>query len=158
MVDKNGIEIKTGMIVEITGAYFKNDNGLYFVDRSPRDPSWIGSDYSLKKISKTGKISRAKYSTCFWPIMVFTTDRCKAAEAHRWNEIHAQIEVKTIKNMAEVAAHFEKKAEDLTKYIHRSTYDFGEDSPHVVEQKAIQAHYRAVAASIFQQKGGPQDE
>ena len=29
MLDKNGIEIKTGDVVEITGAYFKNDNGLY---------------------------------------------------------------------------------------------------------------------------------
>lgn len=32
MFDKNGHEIKTGDIVEITGAYFKNDNGLYFVE------------------------------------------------------------------------------------------------------------------------------
>lgn len=147
-VDKNGIEIRTGQIVEITGAYFKNDNGLYFVDRSPGDPSWIGSDYSLKKISKTGKISKAKHNICFWPIGIFVSDRCKAAEAHRWNEKHAQIEVKSIKNMAEVVAHFEKEAEDLTEHIRRATYDFGEDSPHVVEQKAIQAHYRAVAASI----------
>ena len=40
MFDKNGHEIKTGDIVEITGAYFKNDNGLYFVDNSPGDPNW----------------------------------------------------------------------------------------------------------------------
>ena len=38
MLDKNGIEIKTGDVVEITGAYFKNDNGLYFVERSAGDP------------------------------------------------------------------------------------------------------------------------
>ena len=82
MLDKNGVEIRTGCIVEITGAYFKNDNGLWFVEHSPGDPSWCGSDYCLKKIGKTGKISKAKYSTCFWPIMVFTTDRFKAAEAH----------------------------------------------------------------------------
>ena len=49
MLDKNGVEIRTGCIVEITGAYFKNDNGLYFVQRSPGDPSWSGSDYCLKK-------------------------------------------------------------------------------------------------------------
>ena len=104
MLDKNGVEIRTGCIVEITGAYFKNDNG---------DPSWSGSDYCLKKIGKTGKISKAKYSTCFWPIMVFTTDRFKAAEAHEWNAAHAQIEVKAIKNMAEVASYFSGKAEAL---------------------------------------------
>ena len=60
MKDKNGIEIKTGMIVKISGAYFKNDNGLYYVDNSPGDPSWSGRDYSLHKISKAGKISTAK--------------------------------------------------------------------------------------------------
>ena len=44
MLDKNGVEIRTGCIVEITGAFFKNDNGLYFVDRSPGDPSWCGQE------------------------------------------------------------------------------------------------------------------
>ena len=54
MLDKNGVEIKTGDIVEISGAYFKNDNGLYFVTHSPGDPTWSGRDYSLKRISKYG--------------------------------------------------------------------------------------------------------
>ena len=71
MQDKNGIEMKTGDIVEITGAYFKNDNGLYFIDCSPGDPNWCGSDYSLKRISKSGKISKAKKNLCFWPIGMF---------------------------------------------------------------------------------------
>ena len=60
MQDKNGIEMKTGDIVEITGAYFKNDNGLYFIDCSPGDPNWCGSDYSLKRISKSGKSVRQR--------------------------------------------------------------------------------------------------
>ena len=85
MLDKNGVEIRTGCIVEITGAYFKNDNGLYFVQRSPGDPSWCGRDYSLKKISKAGKISKAKYSLCFWPIVSVVSDRWKTAEANAWN-------------------------------------------------------------------------
>ena len=58
MLDKNGIEIKTGDIVEITGAYFKNDNGLYYVEHSAGDPDWSGSDHSLRKISKRGKSAR----------------------------------------------------------------------------------------------------
>ena len=49
MLDKNGVEILTGMVVEITGAYFKNDNGFWFVDNSPGDPSWFGSDQCLQK-------------------------------------------------------------------------------------------------------------
>ena len=50
MKDKNSKEIKTGMIVKISGAYFENDNGLYFVENSPGDPSWCGSDHCLKRI------------------------------------------------------------------------------------------------------------
>lgn len=42
MVDKNGVEMKTGDIVRVSGAYFKNDNGLWFIERSPGDPSWCG--------------------------------------------------------------------------------------------------------------------
>lgn len=68
MLDKNGMEIKTGMVVEIKDAFFKNDNGLYFVEHSAGDPDWCGSDHSLRKISKRGKISQAKHNLCFWPI------------------------------------------------------------------------------------------
>ena len=71
MLDKNGMEIKTGMVVEIRGAFFKNDNGLYFVEHSAGDPDWCGSDHSLRKISKRGKISQAKHNLCFWPIGIF---------------------------------------------------------------------------------------
>ena len=149
MLDKNGVEIRTGCIVEITGAFFKNDNGLYFVQRSPGDPSWSGSDYSLKKIGKTGKISKAKYSLCFWPIMVFTNDRFKAAEAHEWNAAHAEIEVKAIKNMGEVSAYFQSKADGLNDNIRWTVYNFGDDHPEVAQLKALQAHYEAVAKSVI---------
>ena len=63
MLDKNGIEIKTGDVVEITGAYFKNDNGFYYVEHSAGDPGWSGRDHSLRKISKRGK--SARQSTIF---------------------------------------------------------------------------------------------
>ena len=148
MKDKNGIEIKTGMIVEITGAYFKNDNGLYYVDNSPGDPSWSGRDYSLHKISKRGKISTAKHRVCFWPISVFVSDRAKAAEAKRWNAEHATIEVTSIENMAEVAAYFQEAAERIKKTAQRTAWDFGESSDIVKKYKAMQAHYEAVARAI----------
>ena len=62
--------------------------------------------------------------------MVFTTDRFKAAEAHEWNAAHAEIEVKAIKNMGEVAAYFQ-------------------NHPEVAQLKALQAHYEAVAKSVI---------
>lgn len=151
MVDKNGVEIKTGDIVEITGAYFKNDNGLYFVESSPGDPSWSGSDYSLKKVSRAGKISKAKHSICFWPIKIFLSDRIKVAQGHQWNKEYAQIEVQgQLKDMREIAAHFQTMADNMTKHIRRTIYDWGENSTDVQKQKAIQAHYEAVAEAVME--------
>ena len=113
MLDKNGMEIKTGMVVEIKDAFFKNDNGFYFVEHSAGDPDWCGSDHSLRKISKRGKISQAKHNLCFWPIGIFISDRFKAAEARTWNKEHATIEIRTEIDRSEVAAYFNQMAEDL---------------------------------------------
>ena len=148
MKDKNGIEIKTGMIVRVSGAYFKHDNGLYFVDNSPGDPSWSGSDYSLHKICKNGKISTTVYCICFWPIKSFVSDRRKTAEANSWNAQHAEIEVVQIANMAEVKARFQEKAANLEKTIQREAWDLGEDSKVVQTHRALQAHYEAIAATM----------
>lgn len=148
MKDKNGVEIKSGMIVEISGAYFKNDNGLYYVEHSPGDPGWCGKDHCLKKISKAGKISKAKYSICFWPIMV-TVNGPKYYDAKRWNAENAQIEVKpALANMSEVAGCFREKAEILSRKIERNSWHFGEDHPGVQQDLAVMKHYEAVVASI----------
>ena len=151
MLDKNGVEIKTGQIVEITGAYFKNNNGLYFVAHSPSDPDWCGSDYVLTKISKTGKISKAKYNLCFWPIISVVSNYWKTAEANAWNKEHAQIEVKTIKNMSEVSAYFRAKADELDDPIRYLTYNFGEDHPEVVRNKALRDHFAGLAKSVMEE-------
>lgn len=142
MLDKNGIEIKTGDIVEITGAYFKNDNGLYFVANSPQNPFWSGSDHCCHKISKAGRISKAKHHLCFWPISVFVNDRTLRAEANQWNAEHAQIEVKTIDNMAEVIGYFQQELNDLQGSIQRMIWDYGEESEPVKKYKTMaQAYY-----------------
>lgn len=145
MLDKNGVELRAGQVVEITGAYFKNDNGFWFVEKAPGDPSWIGSECCLKKISKTGKVSTAKRNICFWPICVCVSDRFKSAEARRWNRDHAQIEVKVIQNMAGVAAHFEGLAEVEDERITWEARHFGEDHPEVARLRETKAHYLAVA-------------
>lgn len=118
------------------------------MENSPGDPSWCGSDHSLKKISKAGKISVAKHNICFWPIGVFVSDRCKRAEAVRWNRTHAQIEVKKIKNVAEVAAFFEGQAEVMDERISWDVRRFGEDHPDVVREREMKAHYLSVAEAV----------
>ena len=148
MLDKNGVELQAGMVVEITGAYFKNDNGFWFVENAPGDPSWCGSDCCLKKISKAGKISVAKRNICFWPIGVFVSDRCKAAEADRWNKANAQIEVKAIKDVSGVVAHFRGLAETQGDRIRWTERHFGEDHPEALQLREMGAHFLAVADAV----------
>jgi|GEM_PF-3197951 len=90
---KNTIEMKTGDIVKIEGGFFKADNGTFLVKHSPGDPSWSGSDYSLRKCNKKGVESESKYSTSFWPLMVTVSSRDKRIEAMEHNEANATIEI-----------------------------------------------------------------
>lgn len=152
MLDKNGTEIKTGDIVEITGAYFKKDNGYYFVCCVPGDVFWSGSDCCLVHISKSGKISRAKHKFCFWPIDTFVSDWVKRAEAREWNERHAQIEVKTGINLSEIIAFFQKNADDIKACCWRDVWDFGEDSDAVKSNRKMIARYEEIVAEL-RQKG-----
>lgn len=148
MTDKNGIEIKTGSIVEITGSFFKTDNGLYYVEHSAGDPDWCGKDHYLHKISKAGKISKAKRSGAFWPLMACVSDRAKNAEARRWNAEHATIEVKAIANMTEVVELFKEKAARVIKEADQLAWHYGEESEYIKKQRVIARHYEAVAAGI----------
>ena len=156
MKDKNIIELKTGDVVEITGAYFKNDNGWYFVEHSPGDPNWSGKDYCLCKIKRTGELSTAKKNLCFWPIAVFVSSRAKSAEANAWNREHAKIEIKRIPHRAPIAAYFAAEADSLNATIQRYTWDFGEDCQTVKDSIAYQNFLRSVAARIRAEDGQPE--
>lgn len=150
MKDKNGTEIKTGMIVEITGAFFKNDNGLYFVTASPGDCFWNGKEHCLTRISKAGKISTAKYRICYWPILICSGSRIKRYEGRLWNEKCAEIEVKQIKNMEGVIAYFQEARDRAKDALDRTVLRFGEDSPFTDNDRAILAEYEEV---IFEIRG-----
>lgn len=93
MLDRNGIEIKTGMIVRIEGGYFKADNGTFLVKHSPGDKVWSGNDYSLTKCNKKGDESTSKYSTAFYPIMITVSNREIRAIARQHNKENATIEI-----------------------------------------------------------------
>ena len=148
MTDKNNVEIKAGDIVEITGAYFKHDNALYFVEHIPGDPGWNGGDICLHMIGKSGKLSSTKYSTCFWPLKAYVNDREKAARANLWNSEHAQIEVRTDINQSFVAGWFRKAADDLSVTIEWYKLHFGEDCQDVKRELKTEAHLLAVAARL----------
>jgi hypothetical protein len=148
MNDKNNRPMKTGDVVEITGAYFKNDNGLYFVEHTPGDPNWSGRDHCLRRIKRNGELSTAKDNICFWPISVYVNSRDKRAAANQWNQAHAEIEIKTFPNTAHIAKFFAAEADSLNATIKRYTWDFGEDCQTVKDTKETQAFYRSVADGL----------
>lgn len=148
MTDKNNRTMKTGDVVEITGAYFKNDNGLYFVEHTPGDPNWSGRDHCLRRIKRNGELSTAKDNLCFWPIHAFVNSRDKRATANQWNQEHAEIEIKTFPHTAHIAAYFASEADNLDATIKRYTWDFGEDNQTVKDTKETQAFYRSVADGL----------
>lgn len=148
MTDKNNRTMKTGDVVEITGAYFKNDNGLYFVEHTPGDPNWSGRDHCLRRIKRNGELSTAKDNICFWPISAYVNSRDKRAAANQWNREHAEIEIKRFPNTAHIAKFFAAEAASLDATIKRYTWDFGEDNQTVKDAKETQAFYRSVADGL----------
>lgn len=90
----------------------------------------------------------AKHNICFWPIGVFVSDRCKAAEADRWNKANAQIEVKAIKDVSGVVAHFRGLAEAQGDRIRWTERHFGEDHPEALQLREMVAHFQAVADAV----------
>jgi len=143
LIDKNGREIKTGDAVVITGAYFKNDNATYFVTHSPGDVTWTGKNYSLIKMSKTGKISKSKNKYGSWPIGIYTNDRKKQEEGTKWNKEHAQIEIVNI-NINERVEYFNKEMQDYIDFIKNNIHRFGADSDVIKQQKDMAEHCQHV--------------
>ena len=148
MTDKNGIEIITGMTVRIENAYCKSDNGLYFVHRSPGDPTWCGHDYSLIKICKNGKPSKGKYNIAFWPLTHFMSDRRKAAEAKAWDKENATIDVVTGIDMQYIIEALQEEHDTLAKQTERQAWDWGEENAHVQQSRKSVAWYEELIERI----------
>ena len=148
MLDKNGIEIKTGMTVKISGGYFKSDNGLFVVVHSPGDPGWLGKEYGLTKIGKSGKLSTAKGKTAFWPLMVTTNSWQKRAEAKRHNKEHAEIEIITTIPTQHISAHFRTMAQEATEYKEWLERNFAPDNPEIKTAQERINLYNGVAEAL----------
>ena len=145
MKDRNGIEIRTGDVVRVSRAYFKCDNGLWFVECSPGDISWCGSYHSLHKISKSGKISTANRSVSSWPLMSYVSDRMKSALANEWNKANAEIEIVHGIDRTEITAHFRELASGCDERHKREVWNWGEDSKWAKLELDMKDHFLRVA-------------
>ena len=158
MTDKNNREMKTGDIVKIENAYFKNDNGLYFIEHTPGDRSWCGSDYSLRKICKNGRISSAKYSITFWPLSAVTNDREKNAAAREHNKNNATIEIVYTVDRSQVIEHFESEATAAAETAENYKWHFGEGSEVTQKQRSLAVFYQSIADRMKDEDRTPAQE
>ena len=151
MTDKNGKEIKAGQVVLITGAFYKNDNGLWLVTNVPGAPDWHGKDVSLARISKSGKLGTAKGRCGFWPLMSLTNSRAKNIEATAWNAEHASIEVLdsgAIKSWAAVKELFQNEANGNREFAKVAELEYGWNMEEVYRLKEMAAYQQGIADGI----------
>lgn len=148
LTDKNNREMKTGDIVKIENAYFKNDNGYYYIAHTPGDITWCGSDYSLKKINKSGKISTAARSIAFWPLKAFCNDKLKNAAANEHNKQYATIEIIDDINTDGIIEEFQREADANTEAANTYSFRFGETSEITCKTEAIAAFYQSIADGL----------
>jgi len=125
--DKNGNEVRCGDIVEVKGAYFKRHNGLYWVEQDGTNESYCGTGLTMLKICKNGKISKAKYNICFYPIWTCTSDRMKNAIADEHNKENATIEIRHDIDNSYVKDEIKQKIENDKSQIEYWEGRFGAD-------------------------------
>ena len=147
MIDKNGKEIKTGQIVKITGAYFKNDNGLFLVDRTPGVPNWSGNYCSLKRINRNGTLSKNN-PIGSWPIHVFVNDWQKKIDAKNWNSEHAEIEVIEWDKWTHILEYFREQEREALGLVKWYEDNFGGDAPLAKTCKELAELWRRLAEGI----------
>lgn len=149
MKDKNGVEIRTGDIVEVAGGFFKSDNGLYFVTHSPGDAGWSGESYGLRKLKKNGELSQYKGRNIgFWPLSVTVTNIQKKYQARKWNKEHSQIEIKNNVTNKFVAQYFKDELNGRKAYGEELRREYGEQNGEYKQEMEYQKHCRDVVRYI----------
>lgn len=139
---------KTGDIVEISGAFFKCDNGLFLVNKSYENPHYDceKGEYAFLKISKNGKIS--KKSCTLFPLRAFVNDAKKRVAANAWNKENVKIKLASVSDMSEVIAHFQEEEDNAAARAKNIAWDWGEDAPVVKMEKDAAEFYQGVVARL----------
>jgi hypothetical protein len=143
MLDVNGIELKAGDVVKVSGAYFKHDNGLYFIAHAPGDPSWSGSDCSLAGLNRNGALSKTR-SCAFWPLCAYTNDHDKNIRAREHNSVHAKIEIVRGVPVAGMVEHFKEQKESAEYWEERAIYNWGAGCDEAKKNRMIADHYARI--------------
>mgnify|MGYP000006224312 CR=1 FL=1 len=72
----------------------------------------------------------------------------KYTTAKLWNKEHAQIEIVEGIDKTHIAEYFRSQSQQCNKWIERYSWDFGENSRSVNDQKQYKAFYDSVVARL----------
>lgn len=89
MVDCTGKNIVVGFVVEISGAWSKDDNGFWLVDEI-----WTDHSVHLHRLNNDmSKSKRETGATRNWPLRCYHNDRFKRNQINEYNKANAKIQV-----------------------------------------------------------------
>lgn len=122
LTDSNGEALHLGDIVEVSGGYFKNSNGLFFLEG---EPGANGSVW-LRKLNKSGKLPMSG-DVQSWPLTSYCSDPRKSREAKNHNRTNAKITKAANVNTWHVAEWLKQRANDCLEKAERERRNWGEN-------------------------------
>lgn len=129
--DVNGIALKTGDVIEISGRPVKNDNGRFLVITAPGDCTTCNvSSLTLHKIGKSGRLLTSGYTTNFYP------EFCEQGNA-----------VKIAGESAAAREYFTKEAAKAREMASDNLRRYGAKNEYYQKTAARAAFYENIAAS-----------
>lgn len=157
MLDNNGREIRTGDFLTISGAYFKNSNGVYLVTNASDAPDYCGDSVYLHKVKKNGELCIGNYSTESLPMGYYCSDWKKNKAAKEHDKINLRYEVTDGIPTYYAAKHFRKKVENYTDQFERSKRN-GSNEVVLNEIQARIDYYRAAANRLSESAVEPKQK
>lgn len=86
MQDRNGKEIEAGMVIEISGAWSKSDNGRFLVDHT-----YTGGGFWMKKLGTKGQL--LKEAGRSWPLKCYSSSGELRRKIDTHNDANAMVEI-----------------------------------------------------------------
>ena len=147
MYDSNNREIRTGDFVTVSGAYFKNNNGLWLVTSAGDEPN-NGSVW-MHKVKKTGElcISRAG-TTASLPMGYYCSDWKKNRAAKEHDRENLRYEVTEGVNPWYAAEYFKKESAEYAERAENQRQHWGKDSEDAAKTQSYADYYAAVAERL----------
>ena len=118
MYDSNNREIRTGDFVTVSGAYFKNNNGLWLVTEASDAPDYMGDSVYLHKVKKSGELCvESAGNSMSLPLHYYCSDWKKNAAAKEHDAVNLRYEVTEGVNTHYAAEYYRNKIENFEKRI-----------------------------------------